>query len=273
MERRELGLTGLQVPVVGMGTWRTFDVYGKDDQAARRELVSAALDASVRFFDTSPMYGEAERMLGVSLTSRRNRAIVATKVWSNDVIEGQAQIDRALHYFDDRVDLYQVHNLVRWRDYLPVFERMKQSGTIRAIGITHYQSTAFPEMARMIEEETIDTIQVPYNPFEREAERVLLPLAARRRLGVIVMRPFGEGSLLRRTPPSRELRAFERFGCTSWSQVLLKWVLSDRRVTVAIPATSSEAHLLENAQMGEPPWFGPDERTRVVRLAEQYCRS
>lgn len=273
MERRELGLTGMQVPVVGMGTWRTFDVYGKEDQAARRELVTSALNASMRFFDTSPMYGEAERILGVSLTGRRDRAIVATKVWSHDVIEGQAQIDRALHYFDDRVDLYQVHNLVCWRDYLPVFERMKQAGSIRAIGITHYQSSAFPEMARIIEEQAIDAIQVPYNPFEQDAERVLLPLAARLKLGVIVMRPFGEGSLLRRTPPAQELRPFERFGCTSWPQVLLKWVLSDPRVTVVIPATTSEAHLLENARVGDPPWFGRDERARVVRLAEQYCRS
>lgn len=271
MELREFGLTGLRVPVLGMGTWRTFDVYGKEDQAARRELVTTALDSSMRFFDSSPMYGEAERMLGVSLTGRRDRAIVATKVWSHDVIEGQAQIDRGLHYFDDRVDLYQVHNLVRWRDYLPVFERMKSAGEIRASGVTHHHPTAFPEMARIIEQEPIDAVQVPYNPLERDAERLILPLASRRKLAVIVMRPFGEGTLLRRQPPSHELRPFERFGCMSWAQVLLKWVLSDSSVTVAIPATSSMTHLNENIAAADPPWFSPDERARVVRLAERYC--
>jgi aryl-alcohol dehydrogenase-like predicted oxidoreductase len=266
MEWRDFGTTGLRVPVVGMGTWRTFDVYGKEDQAARRDLVGAALDLSVRFLDSSPMYGESERVLGASLTGQRDRAIVATKVWSHDPIEGQAQIDRALHYYEDRVDVYQVHNLVRWRDYLPVFERMKAAGTIRAAGVTHHQASAFPELAEIIRTQAIDCIQIPYNPLQREIEREILPLAAEHELAVIVMRPFGEGALLRYPPPADRLRPFERFGCATWSQVLLKWVLSDPRVTVAIPATSNLDHLRRNAAAGSPPWFGPDERAEVVRL-------
>jgi aryl-alcohol dehydrogenase-like predicted oxidoreductase len=272
LEWRDLGLSGLRVPVIGMGTWRTFDVYGKEDQAARRELVSEALDLSIRFLDSSPMYGEAERVLGTTLTGRRDRAIVATKVWSHDLAEGHGQIDRALQYFEDRIDLYQVHNLVRWSDYLPVFERMKANGTIRAVGVTHYQPSAFRELASVARSEPIDTIQIPYNPFERSVEREVLPVAAERQLGVIVMRPFGEGALLQRTPPNAALRPFRSFGCATWPQVLLKWILSDQRVTVVIPATRDATHLRANVVAGDGPWFGPAERAEVTRLALQYCR-
>ncbi|HBY46862.1 MAG TPA: aldo/keto reductase [Thermomicrobiales bacterium] len=272
MEWRELGLTGLRVPVVGMGTWRTFDVYGKEEQADRVGVVSEALDLSVRFFDSSPMYGEAERVLGAALTGRRSRAIVATKVWTWDDVEGHSQIDRALHYFEGRVDVYQVHNLVRWRELLPVFQRMKDAGQIAALGVTHYQHSAFSELADVLRSEDVDTVQIPLNPLDRVAEREILPLAAERGIGVIVMRPFGEGSLVRNAPPAAALAPFVRFGCRTWSQVLLKWTLSDPRVTVAIPATTSREHLRDNAEAGDPPWFGPDERAEVVRLAERYCR-
>ncbi len=272
MEWRDLGLSGLRVPVIGMGTWRTFDVYGKQDQAARRELVGEALDLSIRFLDSSPMYGEAERVLGTTLTGRRDRAIVATKVWSHDLTEGHGQIDRALQYFEDRIDLYQVHNLVGWRDYLPIFERMKADGTISASGVTHYQPSAFPELATIARTEAIDTIQIPYNPFERDVEQEILPIAAERQLGVIVMRPFGEGALLQRTPPKDTLRQFRRFGCSTWPQVLLKWVLSDPRITVVIPATRDTAHLNSNAVAGKGPWFSAAERAEVVKLAARYCR-
>jgi aryl-alcohol dehydrogenase-like predicted oxidoreductase len=255
-----------------MGTWQTFDVYGKEDQASRRALVGDALDRTVRFFDSSPMYGESERVLGTTLTGRRDRAIVATKVWSNDLREGHGQIDRALLYFEGRVDLYQVHNLVRWQDYLPVFDRMKADGTIRASGITHYQPSAFRELVSIARSENIDTIQIPYNPFERSVEREVLPVAAERQLGVIVMRPFGEGTLLRKTPPAPALRPFRDFGCGSWPQVLLKWILSDPRISVVIPATRDATHLHANAAAGSGPWFGPAERSEVVDLALRYCR-
>jgi aryl-alcohol dehydrogenase-like predicted oxidoreductase len=255
-----------------MGTWKTFDVYGRDEQAARRELVTQALRQSVRLFDSSPMYGEAERVLGAALVGRRERAVVASKVWSQDLVEGHAQIDRALHYFDGRVDIYQVHNLVRWRDWLPVFERMLADGSVRAVGVTHYQQEALAELEEVIRTQQIHTIQIPYNPFERAAETRILPLAAERQLGVIVMRPFGEGTLLRRQPPPAAVEPFARFGCTTWPQMMLKWVLSDPRVSVVIPATRSGDHLVANAAAGRPPWFGPAEREQVSRLAEQYCR-
>lgn len=272
MEWREAGRSGMRLPVVGMGTWQTFDVYGKDDQAARRALVADALQQTVRLFDTSPMYGEAERVLGASLLGARERAFVATKVWSHDIREGQRQIDRALHYFDDSVDLYQVHNLVAWQEYLPVFERMKAAGTIGYSGVTHYQHSAFPELEQIMLYEQIDAIQIPYNVLDRSAERRLLPLAAQLGLAVIIMQPLGGGSLPAISPPAAELRRFRAFGCTTWAQVLLKWVLSDRRVTAVIPATSESAHLSENAAAGDPPWFCEAERRAVITLAERYLR-
>ncbi|HUG14202.1 MAG TPA: aldo/keto reductase [Thermomicrobiales bacterium] len=272
MELRNAGKSDIRLPVVGMGTWLTFDVSGKEDQSARRELVDQALRCSVRLFDTSPMYGEAERVLGASLIGNRERAFVATKVWSHDAREGHAQIDRALHYFDGHVDLYQVHNLVAWREYLPVFERMKANGTIRLSGITHYLRAAFPEMARIMSDEAIDAIQIPYNALNRAVEQQLLPLAAELGLAVIVMQPLGAGDLVAAEPPASELRRFATFGCVTWAQALLKWVLSDTRVTAVIPATQDSAHLLLNAAAGDPPWFGAAEREAVVRLAEMYCR-
>ena len=271
MEWRDLGQSGLRVPVVGMGTWRTFDVRGKPDQAARRALVGEALDLGVRFLDSSPMYGESERVLGAALTGRRERALVATKVWSEQLSEGHAQIDRALLYYDGRVDIYQVHNLVRWRDYLPALTRMKADGTARAIGVTHYQHQAFPELARIMANENIDSVQLPYNAADTLAARELLPLAQERGIGVIVMRPFGEGQLTRTAPPAAALRPFERFGVADWAQALLKWVLSDARVHVAIPATIDPEHLRANAAAGDPPWFGPAEREEISRLAARYC--
>jgi aryl-alcohol dehydrogenase-like predicted oxidoreductase len=149
---------------------------------------------------------------------------------------------------------------------------MKASGTIRASGITHYQPSAFPELVTIARSHPIDTIQIPYNPFERAVEREVLPIAAEQQLGVIVMRPFGEGRLLQQAPPGNALSQFRRYGCTSWPQVLLKWVLSDPRISVVIPATRDSAHLRANAGAGEGPWFGTTERDEVVKLAERYCR-
>lgn len=270
VEQRELGPSGIVSPVVGMGTWRTFDVRGKPEQRDRKELVDVALGLGVRLFDSSPMYGESERVLGACLTGRRERALVATKVWSDDAREGQRQIDRALHFYEERIDLYQVHNLVAWQTWLPVLERMKASGTIRAIGITHYSHAAFDDMEQIVRRHDIDTIQVPYNALDAACAHHLLPLAEEHGIGVLVMRPFGEGMLIRRQPPAEALAAFATFGVTTWAQILLKWVLSDPRVSVAIPATSDADHLRANAVAGEPPWFGRAEREEVTRLAMRY---
>jgi aryl-alcohol dehydrogenase-like predicted oxidoreductase len=249
-----------------MGTWQTFDVRGEAAERNARSIVDVALREGANLFDSSPMYGEAERVLGKVLEGRRDEALIATKVWANNARAGRGQIERALRFFGDRVDLYQIHNLLSWREQLALLEEFKQEGCVRAIGATHYSPSAFVELRRVMETGRITFIQIPYNPLEREVERDILPLAAALNLGVIIMRPFGEGGLMRRLPSAADLSPLKPFGIMTWAQALLKWGLSDPRCHVTIPATSKVEHMSENAAAGEPPWFGPDERAFIARL-------
>ena len=269
MEHRTLGRTGLQVPVVGMGTWRTFDVRGAAAEKNAHVVVETALAVGSNFFDSSPMYGEAERVLAEALQGRRNQAIVATKVWTSELDEAQRQVQNALKLFDNYIDLYQVHNLVNWRENLALLERLREAGQVGAIGATHYASAYFPDLRRVMETGRITAIQVPYNPLQREVEREMLSLAHDLGLGVVVMRPFAEGELMRHKPSERDLEPLRRFGVTTWGQALLKWILSDLRCHVAIPATTRTERIKENAAAGEPPWFGPEERALIARLARR----
>jgi aryl-alcohol dehydrogenase-like predicted oxidoreductase len=252
METRELGAGGPQVPVVGMGTWQTLDVSGDRD-----DVVHAALDAGSTFLDTSPMYGQAPRVLAHGLEGRRDEAFVADKLWTPDDAEAERQAERALNWFG-RVDLYQVHNLVSTPARLALLERLKEEGKVGVIGATHYNTSAFDELAAVMRSGRIQAIQIPYNPLQREVEREILPLAEELGLGVVVMRPFAEGALVRRQP---------EFEGLTWPQALLKWVLSDPRVTVAIPATSKPERVFENAAAGDGAWFDDDQRAHVARLA------
>lgn len=256
MEERRLG------PVVGLGTWNTFG----GDAALARTVVDAALGAGARVVDSSPMYGGAEASLSHALERRRGEAVVATKIWSRAVEDGRAHFARQLEWFG-RVDVEQVHNLVSWREHLPWLEAEREAGRIGRIGVTHYSASAFDELERALRTRRFAALQVPLNPHERECERRLLPLAEELGVAVIVMRPFGEGSLLHRLPTPEELAPLAPFGVRTWPQALLKWVLTDQRVDVAIPATRSPEHARTNAGAGEPPWLGPDERRLVERLA------
>ncbi len=256
IEKRRLG------PVVGLGTWRTFD--GDADLA--RDVVGAAFDAGVRLFDSSPMYGGAERSLGTALGERRDEATVATKIWSESLQAGRAQYTDQVDWFG-RVEIEQIHNLAAWQEQLEWLEEERAAGRIDRLGVTHYAPSAFGELAKALRTKRFDTVQLPHNPRERDCERELLPLAAELGLAVIVMRPLGEGSLLRRLPSAEALAPLRDFGVETWPQALLKWVLSDERIDVAIPATTSAAHARENAAAGSPPWFGPDERQLVEELA------
>ncbi len=252
METRELGAGGPRVPVVGMGTWQTLDVRGHRD-----DIVHAALDAGSTFLDTSPMYGEAPRVLAHGLEGRRDEAFVADKLWTSDDAEAERQAERALNWFG-RVDLYQVHNLVGTPARLSLLERLKNEGKVGVIGATHYQASAFDELAKVMRSGRIQAIQIPYNPLQREVEKEILPLAEELGIGVVVMRPFAEGALVRRQT---------EFEGLTWPQALLKWVLSDPRVTVAIPATSKPERVHENAAAGDGAWFDEEQRARVARLA------
>src|SRR6202040_1039066 len=154
-------------------------------------------------------------------------------------------------WFGGRIDLYQVHNLVAWQTQLAMLERQRDEGAVAAIGATHYSPSAFDELATVMRTGRITAIQVPYNPIENAVERTILPLAAELKLGVVVMRPFGEGALMRRPPPAQELAPLADFGVHTWAQALLKWILSDPRCHVAIPATSKAGRTRDNARAGE----------------------
>ncbi|MDX6407086.1 MAG: hypothetical protein QOE13_157 [Gaiellaceae bacterium] len=253
MEERRLG------PVVGLGTWNTF---GGDASLARR-VVDAALDSGCRVVDSSPMYGGAEGALAAALTGRRGHAAIATKIWAGTVEEGREQYRRQCDWFG-RVEIEQIHNLVAWEQHVQWLEHERAEERIDRLGVTHYAPSAFGELARALRSGRFDTVQVPLNPLERECEQEILPLAAELGIAVIVMRPLGEGALLRRSLPED---AQEELGVVSWAQALLKWALSDERVDLVIPATRSPEHVRENAASGEPPWFDADQRRLVERLA------
>ena len=268
IDERPLGRTsGLTVPAVGMGTWQTLDVRGEEAERRARAIVGEALDAGARLVDSSPMYGEAERVLGEALGDRRQEAIVATKVWTPDDAEAERQVQRALRWYGGRVDLYQVHNLVGWPERLALLEREHDRGTVAAIGATHYSAGAFGDLADVMRTGRISAIQIPYNPHERDVEREILPLAQDLGLGVVVMRPLGGGRLVRDDPGPAALEPLRAFGVETWGQALLKWVLSDARCHVAIPATSRPGRMRENAAAGAPPWLDDDARALVARLA------
>jgi diketogulonate reductase-like aldo/keto reductase len=253
VEERRLG------PVVGLGTWNTFG----GDAALAEEVVGAALGEGYRLFDSSPMYGGAEASLGTALRHGRDDVRVATKIWSSSTDAGREQFRRQLEWFG-RVEVEQIHNLAGWRDHLPWLERERDAGQIGQIGVTHYSPRAFDELASALRTGRFDVVQVPLNPHERESERELLPLAEDLGVKVIVMRPLGEGALVRRPPPAG---ALSELGVRSWPEALLKWALSDPRVDVVIPATRNADHARENARAAELPWFGSEERQIVERLA------
>ncbi len=256
IEERRLG------PVVGLGTYRTFE----DDEELAGAVVGAALAAGCRVVDSSPMYGSAERSLAAALAGRRERAAVATKIWARSADEGRVQLEAQLRWYG-RIEIEQVHNLVLWREHLPLLERQRERGLIDRIGVTHYSPSSFDELAVALRSGRFDAVQLPLNPRERECERLVLPLAAELGIPVIVMRPLGAGGLVGREPAPEALAPLREHGIETWAQALLKWALSDPRVDVVIPATSRPERTRENAAAGSPPWFGPEERALVERLA------
>jgi aryl-alcohol dehydrogenase-like predicted oxidoreductase len=267
MERRPLGATGLDVPAVGMGTWRTFDVRGEREESRCRAVLDEAYAAGATLFDTSPMYGEAERVLSRCMGERRADALVADKLWTTDDAEAERQAARALGWYGGRVDVYQVHNLVRVRHRLALLARLRDEGKVRVLGATHYQHAAYPDLIALVRSGAVQQIQIPYNARDRLAERELLPAAADHGVGVIVMRPLGEGALMRRPPSEETLAPLAPYGVRTWAQALLKFILSDPRVSCAIPATSRPERMRENAEAGVGPWFDEDARGYVAGLA------
>lgn len=257
MVERRLG------PVVGLGTWSTFG----DDAALARQVMDEALAAGTTFVDTSPMYGGAESALGAALDGRRDDVLLATKIWSPSVDEGKAQLARQLELYEGRVDVEQVHNLVAWREHLPWLEAERDAGRIGRLGVTHYQVSAFGELAEALRTGRFEVLQVPYNPWERECEDELLPLAAELGVAVVAMRPLGGSEARRRRAVSPPAETLAELGVATWAQALLCWALADERVDSVIPATGRPERTRENARAGELPPFTAEQRRLVEELA------
>ena len=271
MTTRRFGRTGVDIPVIGLGTWHTFDVRGPEIELTRHDVASAAFDAGMRLFDSSPMYGEAERVLGDALRSYRADCFVATKIWTkNGSLDAEKQIEDGLRFFGGSIDLLQVHNLNDTPYVLRRIDELRDEGKVSFAGITHWEPQHFPEMMRIMRTGRVDAIQIPYNVRQQDAAEAILPLAADLDIGVIVMEPLGTGSLSKLPVPSSEIEVFRDFGCGSWAEVLLKWILSDERVQVVIPATSSIEHAQQDARAGDGRLFDEEHRSRVERLMKHY---
>lgn len=240
--------SGEQLPVVGLGTWITFNV-GNDARGRQEsaEVMRAFFAAGGRLVDSSPMYGSSQSVIGEGLQKlgAPRQLFSADKVWTSSDGAAQAEASRRL-WGVPRFDLLQVHNLLAWEQQLPLLMAMKQAGKLRYVGITTSEGRRNAEFEQLMRRHPLDSVQLTYNPLDREAEQRLLPLALERRMAVIVNRPFREGDLLRglRKQPLPGWAA--EIGCTTWAQAVLKFIVSHPAVTCAIPATTSVEHVREN---------------------------
>jgi diketogulonate reductase-like aldo/keto reductase len=241
------------LPVVGLGTWQTFDVGAAAERAPLRQVLQRFVALGGRIIDSSPMYGRAEAVVGdlAADLGLRDKLFLATKVWTSGRAAGIAQMEASLRHFRTKVvDLMQVHNLVDWRTHLRTLRDWKQAGRIRYYGITHYTASAYGDLEAIVKAEPLDFVQLNYSLVEREAERRLLPLAAERGIAVLINRPFAEGALFRRVRGQAVPSWAAEIGCRTWAQLFLKWIAAHPAVTSVIPATARPEHLEDNMQAG-----------------------
>ena len=247
---RPVPSTGEALPVVGLGSWITFNV-GTDPEglASSTEVVRAFFAEGGRLIDSSPMYGSSQATIGHALARLGRPATLfsAEKVWVGDAARGASQIDASAKLWGvKRFDLMQVHNLWSWEEHLPRLFEMKAAGRLRYVGITTSEGRRHDEFERVMRTQPLDFVQLSYNPLDREAERRILPLAAERGMAVIANRPFRQGALLHRLS-RRPLPGWAaEIGCETWAQATLKFIVTHPAVTCAIPATSRVDHLRQN---------------------------
>lgn len=261
------------LPVIGMGTWNTFDVGAAvAERAPLLEVLNAFYGAGARLIDSSPMYGRAEQVTGdlVARLDKRDRTFLATKVWTSGLQHGATQIERSFELLETRqLDLLQIHNLVDWRVHLPTLRGLKEQGRVRYLGITHYTVDSHAELEKVLRAEPFDFVQFNYSLATRDAERRLLPFCQERGIAVLINRPFEEGALFTQVR-GRKLPGYARqIGCDSWAQFFLKYIVAHPAVTCVIPATSRVSHMRDNLQAGRGPM--PDAKLRQRMVAELHA--
>ncbi len=264
MIRRPIPRGGEALPVIGLGTWQTFDVgAAKSARQPLREVLREFVRLGGSVIDSSPMYGNSESVAGdlAAELGVEKQLFLATKVWTGGRDAGIRQMEESFRRLKtQRMDLMQVHNLVDYRTHLATLRRWKDQGKVRYIGVTHYTASAYDELAGVLETEQLDFVQFNYSIAEREAERRLLPLAADKRIAVLVNRPFAAGALFRNVSGKPLPPWAKEIGCASWAQFFLKFIISHPAVTCVIPATSKVQHLADNMQAGAEPL--PDAAVR-----------
>ncbi|MFC0253860.1 aldo/keto reductase [Massilia consociata] len=271
---RAIPSSGEQLPVVGLGSWITFNV-GRDPSARAEcaQVMRQFFASGGRLIDSSPMYGSAQDVIGEALAGLKPAQLFsADKVWIGSGAQGPGQVEASRRLWRiPRFDLLQVHNLLAWEAHLPMLLRMKREGRLRYVGITTSEGRRHGEIVKIMASQPIDFVQVSYNALDREVEQRILPLARERRIGVIVNRPFRQGDLTQALAGKRLPGWAAEIGCTSWAQALLKFIVSHPAVTCAIPATSNVAHVRENMLAATGPL--PDEalRRRIVQDVERLA--
>jgi diketogulonate reductase-like aldo/keto reductase len=266
---RKIPSTGEGLPVIGVGTWQTFDVGG--DAAARKPLAEALkvfAQAGARVVDSSPMYGSSESVAGdlIAALGLRDGLFIATKVWTSGRAEGIRQMEQSFQKLRvQTMDLMQVHNLLDVATHTKTLQEWKKQGRVRYLGITHYTSSAYAEVEKWLKTGQYDFLQINYSLGERESEKRILPLAAEKGVAVIINRPFAEGALFRKTKGKPLPPWAAELGVQSWAQYFLKWIAGHPAVTCAIPGTGKPEHMRDNLAAGAGTL--PDEAARKKMLA------
>jgi len=254
MLTRTIPSSGEALPVIGIGTYKGFDVgSGNKERTALGDVLRVLFSQEGSVLDSSPMYGRAEEVAGELLAAQgaSKNAFVATKVWTEGRGAGIDQMNRSMKLLQcENIDLMQIHNLVDWRTHLATLRAWKEEGRIRYLGITHYSSRAYGEMEEIMRAEKLDFIQINYSLDDREAAQRLLPLAAERGMAVLVNLPFGQGSLLKTLRGKPVPLWMQEAGCDTWPEALLKFVLAHPAVTCVIPGTGNPEHMAENCRAG-----------------------
>ncbi|HEX2251365.1 MAG TPA: aldo/keto reductase [Gemmatimonadales bacterium] len=264
---RPIPSTGEQLPVIGLGSWITFNV-GNDPELREEcvQVMRAFFNSGGRVIDSSPMYGSSQEVIGYGLQrlGRAGALFSADKVWTSS--NGPAQIEESrAHWGIRRFDLLQVHNLLSWESHLPTLFAMKADGRVRYVGITTSEGRRHDEFEKIMASQPLDFVQVSYNVLDRDVERRILPLAQARGIAVIINRPFRQGDLIRSVERHPLPAWAAEFGAANWAQFLLKFIVSHPAVTCAIPATSQVAHVKEN--MGAAWGALPDAAMRRRMIA------
>ena len=270
MLTRPIPRTGEPLPIVGVGTWQTFDVApAGPDLAPRKEVLRTLFEAGGKVIDSSPMYGRAEEVVGVLLKDMQalDKPFIATKVWTSGEAAGIRQMNDSAAKMQAPIDLMQVHNLVDWRTHLKTLRAWKAQKKVRYIGITHYTVPGLDELAAVIRAEpAIDFVQFAFSINVRDAEARLLPLCAERGIATLINQPFDSGDLFRKVRGKALPAWAAEMECASWGQVFLKYILGHPAVTCVIPGTAKPEHMRDNIGAGLGRLPDAAERKRMAEF-------